>query len=123
MNAPIDTLAFAEKFEVAGFAQDQARVLASAFGQTYDAAREGLVTKEYLDARLADVEGRLGAAIADVKIEVTKHLADSRIDLSRDIAQIGKDVQGRLWSTVAIIAGVSTAVSATIGAAMTLIVR
>ena len=148
MNAPIDTLAFAERFESAGFAHDQARALAAAFGQAGEAGREGLVTKEHLDARLAELENRLGTQIAEVKTEVGKQLSDMKIeiadvktevgkqlsdmkieigklssDLRIEIAQVGKEVQGRLWSTIAIIAGVSTAVSATIGAAMTLIFR
>ena len=101
MNIAIDTLAFAEKFEHAGFDQDQARILAAAFGQTQDSAREGLVTKDHLDARLAEMEARL----------------------TRQIADNGKDISGRLWSTVTIIAGVSTAISATIGAAVALLTK
>ena len=97
MNAPIDTLAFAEKFEGAGFGHDQARVLATAFGQAQESGRENLVTKEYLDARLAEIK--------------------------QAIAENGKDITGRLWSTVTIIAGVSTAISAVVGAAVALLLR
>ena len=101
MNVPVDTLAFAEKFEGAGFGHDQARILAAAFGQAQESTREGLVTKDHLDARLAEMEARL-----------TKQIADN-----------GRDISGRLWSVVTIIAGVSTAISATIGAAVALILK
>lgn len=101
MNVPIDTLVFAERFETAGFGHDQARVLAAAFGQAQDSTRDGLVTKDHLDARLAEMETRL----------------------TKQIAEVGKDVSGRLWSTVTIIAGVSTAISATIAAAVALLLK
>ena len=97
MNAQIDTLAFAENFETAGFGHEQARALAVAFASAQDAGREDLVTKVYLDARLAEVK--------------------------QAIAENGKDISNRLWSTVTIIAGVSTAISATIGAGVALLLK
>ncbi len=97
MNVPIDTLAFAEKFEGAGFGHDQARVLAAPFGQAQAAGREDLVTKEYLDARLAEIK--------------------------QAIAENGKEITGRLWSAVTIIAGVSTAISAVVGAGVALLLH
>ena len=101
MNAPIDTHAFAERFATAGFNAKQARELAAAFAEAGEATREELVTKEYLRAELAEL----------------------KVELVREIASVGKDVNAKLWSTVAIIAGVSTAISATIGAAATLLVK
>ncbi len=88
MNLPIDTLAFAKNFEDAGFEHDQAPAPATAFGQAQTAGREDLVTKDYLDARLAEVK--------------------------QAIAESAKEVTGRLWSTVAVIAGVSTAIGAAV---------
>lgn len=97
MNVPIDTLAFAERFEGAGFGHDQARALAAAFGLAQEAGREDLATKTDLTL---------------VKAEVLQAIAEN-----------GKDVGNRLWSTVTIIAGVSTAISATIGAAVALVLK
>ena len=108
MNAPIDTLAFAERFENAGFGHEQARALAAAFSQASDVIRSDLVTKDYLDLRLAAVDVRL----AEMEGRLTKQIADT-----------GKDISSRLWSTVTIIAGVSTAISATIGAAVALLLK
>ena len=123
MNAPIDTLAFAERFEGAGFPHDQARALAAAFGHAQDSTRDGLVTKEHLDARLAEMEVRLNKQLSDGLATVNKQLSDSVTSLTRQIADNGKEMSGRLWSTITIIAGVSTAISATIGAAVALFLK
>ena len=211
MNMPIDTLAFAESFEQAGFPNGQARALAAAFGRAHDSTREGLVTTDHLDIRLAEMEARLtkqlsdnnaalakqlsdnnaaltkqigdnnaaltrqiadvdtalakqmgdnNAAltrqiadvdtaltkqiadgdmalakqiadvdttltkqIADVDTALTKQIADGDMALAKQIADNGRDISGRLWSTVSIIAGVSTAVSATIGAGIALLFK
>lgn len=101
MNAPIDTLAFAERFESAGFAQQQARLLAAAFGEAQEAGRDDRVTKAYLKAELAEL----------------------KLELVRGISTVGKDVSNRLRSTITIIAGVSTAISATVGAGVALLLK
>jgi hypothetical protein len=101
MNVPIDTLAFAKNFEDLGFAHDQAHALAAAFGTAHAAGREDLVTKDYLNGRLGEMEVRL----------------------VKQIAENGRDISARLWSTVTIIAGVSTAISATIGAGVALLLH
>lgn len=112
MNALIDTLAFADNFETAGFAHDQARALANAFAQAQDVGRQDLVTKSHFDVRLAEF-----------RTEIIKILADQSLALTQAIASNGKDISNRLWSTVTIIAGVSTAISATIGAGVALILK
>ena len=97
MNMPIDTLAFAENFEGAGFGHDQARALAAAFGRAQEATREDLVTKS--------------------------DLAVMKAELLQAIAGNGRDISARFWSAVTIMAGVATAVSATIGAGMVLVLK
>jgi hypothetical protein len=134
MNIMINTLEFAEAFETAGFGHDQAKALAVAFGKSHEASREDLVTIAHLDTRLAEFETRfmqaiadqsmsLTKAVADQNVALTKAIADQNVSLTKAISEVGKDLNGRLWSTVAIIAGVSTAISATIGAGMVLFLR
>lgn len=123
MNVLIDTLAFAKNFEDAGFDHDKARVLATAFGQTAVAGREDLVTKDYLNGRLGELEVRLVQQIANNTSMLTKQLSDNTAMLTKQIADNGRDISGRLWSTITIIAGVSTAISATIGAAVALLLH
>ncbi len=60
-----DTMDFAESFERVGFETDKARVLASAFAKAHVLNREDVVTKPYLDARLAEMEGRLNKTLND----------------------------------------------------------
>lgn len=112
MNAPIDTLAFAARFEEAGFGHDQARALVAALSNLQEMSREGVVTKADLDVRLAEFEGRLNKQLGDLEVRLTRHIGET-----------GKDVSNRLWSTVTIIAGVATAVSATVGAATALLLK
>ena len=112
MNVPIDTLAFAQRFEEAGFGHEQAVALVSAIAQARDMARENLVTKADLDLRFSDFESRLN-----------RHLGDMEVRLTRHIGEVGKDISNRLWSTTTIIAGVATAISATIGAATALLLK
>ena len=112
MNIMINTLEFAESFEQAGFDHDKARALAGAFAKAQESGREDLVTKPYLDARLSEM-----------KVELIQAISDQNVSLTKAISEVGKDLTGRLWSTIAIIAGVSTAISATIGAGLALILR
>lgn len=56
MTTTLDTLKLAEKFILAGFEEKKARTLAETFGNL---ANEQLVTKEYLDFKLKDLELRL----------------------------------------------------------------
>lgn len=112
MNVPLDTLAFAEQFEGAGFGHDQVRVLATAFAQAQEGGRADLVTNSYLDLRLSEFEGRFNKQVGELEVRLT-----------RQIGEVGKDLSSRLWSTVAVIAGVSTTISATIGAAVALVLK
>lgn len=108
MTVAIDTLEFARAFERAGFDAEKAGALASAFAKAQDAGREDLVTKPYLDTRFVEFEARM---------------LEMEVRLVKQIGETGKDISNRLWTTTTIIAGVATAISGTIGAAVALIVR
>ena len=112
MNAPIDTLAFAERFEEAGFAHEQARALVNAMALVQESGREDLVTKTDLDLKLVEFEGRIAKQLGDMELRLTRH-----------IGEVGKDATGRLWSAVTIIGGVSTAVAAAISAGVALLLK
>lgn len=58
-----DTLKFARTLKDAGVPDDQAEAFANAFR---DATSEELVTRDYLNSRIADVETRVEAARADI---------------------------------------------------------
>ena len=62
-----DTLKLAQRLESAGLPPKQARDMASAFSETIG---ETVVTREYLDLRLAELDLRL----AEVKAEILKWL-------------------------------------------------
>ncbi len=58
-----DTLKFARTLKDAGIPDDQAEAFANAFR---DATSEELVTRDYLNSRIADVETRVETAKADI---------------------------------------------------------
>jgi len=58
-----DTLKFARTLKDAGVPGEQAEAFANAFR---DATSDELVTRDYLNARIADVETRVEAAKADI---------------------------------------------------------
>ncbi|MBV8973141.1 MAG: hypothetical protein JO290_12715 [Sphingomonadaceae bacterium] len=123
MAAVIDTLEYAERFESAGFEHDKARVLAAAFAVAGEAAREELVTKPFLELRLAELEARLMKQLGDQEARLNRQLGDFEVRLTRQIGEVGNGLSNRLWSTVAIIAGVSTTISATVGADVALLLH
>jgi hypothetical protein len=108
MNIMLNTLEFAEAFETAGFGHDQAKALAVAFGKAHEAGREDVITKLHLDLKMTELDARMH----EMEVRLTKH-----------IGEVAKDVTGRLWTTIAVIAAVATAVSATIGAGMVFLLR
>jgi hypothetical protein len=130
MNMMINTLEFAETFESAGFGHEQAKALASAFGRANEVGREDLMTrtdlalfKSELMQALADQGAYLTKTIADQNITMTKSISDQNVTLTKAIADNGKDINGRLWSTITILVGVSTAISAAVGSAVALLLK
>ncbi len=130
MATMIDTLEFAERFEEAGFEHRQARALASALSLAHDAGREDLVTKPYLDLRLAAQDARMDARMAEMEARIIKAIADQGEGIRKDMSamdvrltkQIGdssNNVQTRLWSAVVIVGGLAAA----IGTAATLLLK
>ncbi|MBV9827681.1 MAG: hypothetical protein JO001_18770 [Alphaproteobacteria bacterium] len=64
-----DTLRLAQRFEAAGFPPRQAQDMASAIADTIV---DTVVTREYLDLRLAELRSEVSTHIADVKAEMMK---------------------------------------------------
>lgn len=54
---PFDTLKLAERLQAGGFTEQQAKTVAAAFAEAVSGAE--LVTKDYLDMRLRDLEQRI----------------------------------------------------------------
>lgn len=123
MNAVLNSLEFAKAFERAGFDHDKAHALADAFVQAHDASRDDLVTKSDLNLRLAEFEARLNKQLGDMEARSNKQLGDIEVRLTRQVGEVGKDISARLWSTIAVIAGVSTAISATVGAGVAMLIK
>ena len=64
-----DTLKRARKLEAAGYPREQASATAEALPETIG---EVVVTREYLDQRLATLEANLKAHVADTRTDLLK---------------------------------------------------
>src|SRR6266851_3075644 len=74
MTVAFDTLKLAQRLEAAGFPAGQAQQMASALGETIGAA---VVTREFLDLRLAEMKTALARDIAEGKAEILKWMIDA----------------------------------------------
>jgi hypothetical protein len=68
-SVTFDTLKLAQRLEAAGFPAKQAQDMASAIGDTIV---DTVVTREYLDLRLAELKAETVARLADLKAEILK---------------------------------------------------
>jgi hypothetical protein len=83
MPVAFDTLKLADRLEAAGMSPQQAKGVAAALAET---ATANLVTREYLDLRLGELEARLRGEVATVRTEI----AETKAELMRwIIAAIG----------------------------------
>ena len=77
----IDTLAASESLASAGFDRDQAGAIARVVASSPVAGREDLVTKDHLDAKLAEVRAEIRTSAAELKAEMVRWLIGSQAAL------------------------------------------
>ncbi|MGE0259470.1 MAG: hypothetical protein AB7H71_17400 [Alphaproteobacteria bacterium] len=68
-SVAFDTLKLAQRLEAAGFPPKQAQDMASAIGETIV---DTVVTREYLDLRLAEMRADTATKLAELKAEMLK---------------------------------------------------
>jgi hypothetical protein len=68
-SVAFDTLKLAQRLEAAGFPPKQAQDMASAIS---DAIINTVVTREYLDFRMAELKADTGTRLAELKAEMLK---------------------------------------------------
>jgi hypothetical protein len=68
-SVAFDTLKLAQRLEVAGFPPKQAQDMASAISETII---DTVVTREYLDLRLAELRADMAPRLAELKAEMLK---------------------------------------------------
>ena len=79
MNAvAFDTLKLAQRLEAAGLPAKQAQDIAGAIGE---AAGESLVTREYLDLRLAETRSQLELRIEELRAELNHSIGEARAEI------------------------------------------
>jgi hypothetical protein len=70
----LDTHTIVKRLKDAGFTDVQAETVTDVLRQTRELDLSQLVTRDYLDSRLTELESRLRAEIADVKADLLKWL-------------------------------------------------
>src|SRR5215207_6110885 len=97
----IDTLEIAHDLRSAGLTEPQAEAIARQFKRRYEADRQELVTRDYLDHALDKLRTELRDEIADVRGEVTslrahmdQELASVRGEFRSEIASVRADIAG-----------------------------
>ena len=68
-SVTFDTLKLAQRLEAAGFPPKQAQDMASAIGET---VVDTVVTREYLDLRLAELRADTATKLAELKADLLK---------------------------------------------------
>ena len=94
MAAMIDTLHYADTFAEAGLEPRAAKALAHASAEAHNIARLDLVTKDYLDHRLNELESRVDAKLLAMERRLDKPIAETKFDmikwlLGSQVAMIG----------------------------------
>lgn len=137
MAAIIDTLEIAHELREAGVPETQAEAIARLFKRRYEADREELVTRAYLDfalerqaaelkAELARLEvgqtqlaaelkaelARLEAGQTQLAVELKAELARQTAELNAQIARMERDLILKLGGLITLVAGIIGALGA-----------
>ena len=86
----IDTLEIAHDLRSAGLTEPQAEAIARHFKRRYEADRQELVTREYLDHALDKLRTELRDEIAEVRAEI----GDVRTEITSLRAHLDKELAG-----------------------------
>ena len=85
MSVTFDTLRFVERLEAAGFPHSQAKATAEAFAE---ATSQELVTRDYLDSRLASLEGKFDSRFAGLETKMVEKIAEAKTDTIKWIVSL-----------------------------------
>ncbi len=81
MATMIDTLHYADTFAEAGIEPRAAKALAHAFAEAHAIARGDLVTKDYLDHRLNELESRMDGKMLAMERRLEKAITETKFDM------------------------------------------
>ena len=110
----IDTLEIAHDLRSAGLTEPQAEAIARHFKRRYEADRQELVTREYLDHALDKLRTELRDEIAEVRAEigdVRTEITSLRAHLDKELAGIRGELRSEIASVRTEIASVRTEIA------------
>jgi uncharacterized protein involved in exopolysaccharide biosynthesis len=110
----IDTLEIAHDLRSAGLTEPQAEAIARQFKRRYEADRQELVTRDYLDHALDKLRTELRDEIAEVRAEigdVRTEITSLRAHLDKELAGIRGELRSEIASVRTEIASVRTEIA------------
>jgi chromosome segregation ATPase len=110
----IDTLEIAHDLRSAGLTEPQAEAIARHFKRRYEADRQELVTREYLDHAIDKLRTELRDEIAEVRAEigdVRTEITSLRAHLDKELAGIRGELRSEIASVRTEIASVRTEIA------------
>ena len=110
----IDTLEIAHDLRSAGLTEPQAEAIARHFKRRYEADRQELVTREYLDHAIDKLRTELRDEIAEVRAEigdVRTEITSLRAHLDKELAGIRGELRSEVASVRTEIASVRTEIA------------
>jgi chromosome segregation ATPase len=110
----IDTLEIAHDLRSAGLTEPQAEAIARQFKRRYEADRQELVTREYLDHAIDKLRTELRDEIAEVRAEigdVRTEITSLRAHMDKELAGIRGELRSEIASVRTEIASVRTEIS------------
>jgi septal ring factor EnvC (AmiA/AmiB activator) len=96
MAGVIDTLEIARDLKASGLTEPQAEALARIFKVRFEADRGELVTRDYLDARLADLRAEIGELRSEMRTEIASvrtEIAELRTELRTETAVLRTEIR------------------------------
>ncbi len=101
-----DTLDYARRLEAVGVPRTQAEVQAQTMGQAFGYYVDNLVTKDYLDARLAEQEARIETRFAQQDARIDARFAEQDARFDRRFERIEGVLRLHSWMLLTIAAAI-----------------
>jgi hypothetical protein len=88
--AVLDTHSIVKRLTDAGFTESQAETFTDVLRQTRELDLSHLVTRDYLDSRLIELEAKLGTELAELETKLRTEIGGVRIEMTRLTADLLK---------------------------------
>ena len=96
-SVAFDALAYVRKVVAAGVPREQAEAQADAMKEAFEHNAETLVTREYLDTRLASLESKFDKRFAELRLEFHEDMGELRGELRGEMGELRSTLNLHSW--------------------------